>query len=162
MRVALLLCLLPSAWALLLGSHRPFARGRGCSPRAAQGVPRTLQPLRDHVLVEISSVPVETAAGILLPTMFETDDDFDVARSLEVRKGLVIAVGPSSSDQKGDVTPSSVAPGDVVIVGPRGGIKLQEEGKSVSESSLYMFKVPPSSIPPLRIFPASHCSHESF
>ncbi|KAL1511436.1 hypothetical protein AB1Y20_006235 [Prymnesium parvum] len=132
--------LLQPSDCLWVASLRPARSLRAPSPRAQVGVSRDIQPLRDNVLVEISTVPVATAMGILLPTMYETDDDFDVARDLEVRKGTVLAVGPGSFNQKGELTPvTNVKPGDTVIVGPRGGVKLQEAGKTVAESSLYMF-----------------------
>ena len=106
------------------------------------GVPGDIQPLNDNIVVEITNVPTETTSGILLPTMFETDDDFDVRRALECRKGTVRAVGPGAVNYKGEVGPISyVQAGDTVIVGPRGGFKMQEQGKSYDDSSLYMFKV---------------------
>lgn len=140
----LLLVLLTRACdGFLIAAHRtsPHARHAASVLAVSNGVPTNLQALNDNVVVEITNVPEETVAGILLPTVFETDSDFDVSRAPEVRKGKVVSVGPGITNDDGKLCAIDyITPGDTVIVGPFGGIKLQEMGKSAADSSLYMFR----------------------
>ena len=147
-RAAVLLACATACDGLLVGTYRAAAPvHRLSAPLAFElGVPSDLQHLHDHVIIEINENPVETQSGILLPTVFETDQDFDVARAQEVRKGTVVAVGPGRANDAGQVVPVNfVKPGDTVILGPFGGTKLQERGKTVKDSMLHLFTVGASS-----------------
>ena len=145
MRAGVLLALCATVCdGLLVGTYRAAAPVRRTSVPLANelGVPSDLQPLHDNVIIEINENPVETQSGILLPTVFETDNDFDVARSEEIRKGTVISIGPGRANDAGEVVPVDfIKPGDTVIVGPYGGTKLQERGKTIKDSMLHLFTV---------------------
>jgi co-chaperonin GroES (HSP10) len=113
---------------------------------ALLGVPRTINPLYDNVVIDMQTQPSQSTGGIFLPTTFRSGDQMTEGDNMfvapEPRKGKVLAVGPGVKTTDGSTVRVELTIGQDVIVGSRGGIKLVEEGKTVSDSSLYVFKVP--------------------
>ncbi len=101
-------------------------------------------PLGDQVLVDLQSMPSETAGGLLLPTVFQdrleggfTDDNFVEP---EPRSGLIVAVGPGAPDDNGKPVPVTLKVGQKVVVGPTGGQKVMEKGKSAADCTTFLFR----------------------
>ena len=99
-----------------------------------------LQPLNDYILVDLQSIPSQTATGVLLPTAFE-DDNEDVAfNKPECRVGTVVAVGDGALTLDGARAPMpDISVGQKVLVSPAVGTRLQEEGKSMRDSTHFLF-----------------------
>ena len=72
-----------------------------------------IKPLADRVLVEASSAEEKTAGGLIIP---------DTAKE-KPQQGVIVAVGPGTSDQK-----MTVKPGDVVLYGKYSGTEITYEG----------------------------------
>jgi chaperonin GroES len=64
-----------------------------------------LQPLGDRLIVEVLEEEETTSSGIVLP---------DTARE-KPQRGKVLAVGPGSRSDSGDIIPLDVAVGDEII-----------------------------------------------
>lgn len=75
--------------------------------------PCNYKPLQDFVLIEVFEGGETSQGGILIPE--SARKNFDM-------KFVVKAVGPGRRDQNGNLIPVAVKPGDVVILGPTGGI----------------------------------------
>jgi len=74
-----------------------------------------LQPLGDRLIVEILEEEESTVSGIVLP---------DTARE-KPQRGRVLAVGPGSRNDKGEVVPLDVAEGDEVVFSKYGGTEIR-------------------------------------
>ena len=74
-----------------------------------------LQPLGDRLIVEVLEEEEMTFSGIVLP---------DTAKE-KPQRGRVLAVGPGSRNDKGDVVPMDVAEGDEVIFSKYGGTEIK-------------------------------------
>src|SRR5436305_10680425 len=74
-----------------------------------------LQPLGDRLIVEVLEEEEMTISGIVLP---------DTARE-KPQRGKVLAVGPGSRNDKGDVVPMDVAVGDEIIFSKYGGTEVK-------------------------------------
>src|SRR5205814_6928112 len=70
-----------------------------------------LQPLGDRLIVEILEEEETTVSGIVLP---------DTAKE-KPQRGRVLAVGPGSRNDKGELVPLDVAEGDELICPKYGG-----------------------------------------
>lgn len=84
-----------------------------------------IKPLADRVLVESSSAEEKTAGGLIIP---------DTAKE-KPQKGVIVAVGPGTSDQK-----MTVKVGDVVIYGKYSGTEISFDGTDyliMKESDIY-------------------------
>ncbi len=84
-----------------------------------------IKPLADRVLVEASSAEEKTAGGLIIP---------DTAKE-KPQQGVIVAVGPGTSDQK-----MTVKPGDVVLYGKYSGTEITYEGIDyliMKESDIY-------------------------
>src|SRR3954463_6421614 len=81
-----------------------------------------LQPLGDRLIVEVLEEEETTVSGIVLP---------DTAKE-KPQRGRVLAVGPGSRNDKGEVVPMDVAEGDEIIFSKYGGT----EGKLGTEEVL--------------------------
>jgi len=142
---ALLLVGLVARCSCFSSTARP-AVGAACrrmlSPRGADNsVPvEKLTPMYDQVLVDVQSMPSSTEAGILLPTAFQDDETFDQFITPKARLGTVLAVGPGAIASNGSPMPMpDFTVGQKVVVGPSAGNRLQAEGKSVQESTTFLF-----------------------
>ena len=119
---------------------------RALSPRAAVEMPvDKLTPLTNHVIVQLQREPDATLSGVLLPSVFDEDDDpnFQAAAFVtpKPRVGTVLAVGPGLLKTDGSRAPMpDIAEGQKVVVGPSLGTRLQEEGRPLRESTLFLFE----------------------
>src|SRR6059058_3035631 len=74
-----------------------------------------LQPLGDRLIVEVLDEEETTIGGIVLP---------DTAKE-KPQRGKVLAVGPGSRNDKGDLVPMDVAEGDEIIFSKYGGTEIK-------------------------------------
>jgi chaperonin GroES len=74
-----------------------------------------LQPLGDRLIVEALEEEEMTISGIVLP---------DTARE-KPQRGEVLAVGPGSRNDNGDVVPMDVEVGDEIIFSKYGGTEVK-------------------------------------
>ena len=74
-----------------------------------------LQPLGDRLIVEVLDEEETTIGGIVLP---------DTARE-KPQRGKVLAVGPGSRNDKGELVPLDVAEGDEVVFSKYGGTEVK-------------------------------------
>ena len=74
-----------------------------------------LQPLGDRLIVEVLEEEETTASGIVLP---------DTAKE-KPQRGRVLAVGPGSRNDKGDLVPMDLSEGDEIIFSKYGGTEVK-------------------------------------
>lgn len=74
-----------------------------------------LQPLGDRLIVEVLEEEETTVGGIVLP---------DTARE-KPQRGKVLAVGPGSRSDSGELIPLDVAEGDEIIFSKYGGTEVK-------------------------------------
>ena len=74
-----------------------------------------LQPLGDRLIVEVLEEEETTISGIVLP---------DTAKE-KPQRGKVLAVGPGSRNDKGELIPIEVAPGDEIVFSKYGGTEIK-------------------------------------
>ena len=89
-----------------------------------------LRPLHDKVLVKRTEEDETSSGGIIL----------SAAAKEKPSQGEVVAVGPGKRQENGDLTPISVAVGDLVIFGQYGGNEVKIDGDEyliLSESDIY-------------------------
>ena len=87
------------------------------------------RPLHDRVVVRRLDSEEKSAGGIIIP---------DTAQE-KPSEGEVIAVGPGSRDDEGNVTPLDVSAGDRVLFGKYGGTEVKIDGEDlliVNESDI--------------------------
>ena len=77
-----------------------------------------LQPLGDRLIVEVLEEEETTTSGIVLP---------DTAKE-KPQRGRVLAVGPGSRNDKGEIIPMEVAEGDEIIFSKYGGTEIKVDG----------------------------------
>ena len=76
------------------------------------------RPLHDRVVVRRVDEEARTAGGIIIP---------DTAKEKPM-EGEVIAVGPGARDEKGEIAPLDVKPGDHVLFGKWSGTEVKIDG----------------------------------
>lgn len=81
----------------------------------------SIQPLHDRIVVEPAAKEEKTASGIILP---------DSAQE-KPQRGTVIAAGPGKRLDSGQLAPTGVSIGDVVLYGKYGGTEVKVDGKDV-------------------------------
>jgi chaperonin GroES len=74
-----------------------------------------VQPLGDRLIVEPLEEEETTTSGIVLP---------DTAKE-KPQRGRVLAVGPGSRNDKGELVPMEVAEGDEIIYSKYGGTEIK-------------------------------------
>jgi len=74
-----------------------------------------LQPLGDRLIVEVLDEEETTIGGIVLP---------DTARE-KPQRGKVLAVGPGSRNDKGELVPLEVGEGDEIVFSKYGGTEVK-------------------------------------
>ena len=74
-----------------------------------------LKPLGDRLIVRAIEEDETTVSGIVLP---------DTAKE-KPQRGRVLAVGPGSRNDKGEIVPMDVAEGDEVIFSKYGGTEIK-------------------------------------
>ncbi|KAI6155403.1 hsp10-like protein [Pisolithus tinctorius] len=87
---------------------------------------KSLVPLLDRVLVQRFKPETKTASGIFLPTS---------ATNTPLPEATVIAVGPGAPNKDGQIVPTTVKPGDRVLLPGWGGNSIK-----VGEEEFYLFK----------------------
>ncbi|MFH1967887.1 MAG: co-chaperone GroES [bacterium] len=80
----------------------------------------TIKPLSDHILIEPIREEEKTKFGIFLP---------ETATKERSEEGKVIAVGPGKRNEKGEIIPVSVKPGDRVLFAKYGPNEIKVEDK---------------------------------
>ena len=92
-----------------------------------------LQPLGDRLIVEALEDEETTSSGIVLP---------DTAKE-KPQRGRVLAVGPGSRNDRGELIPLEVAEGDEIVYSKYGGteIKLGAEEYLILRESDVLAKV---------------------
>src|SRR5437867_9605558 len=80
-----------------------------------------LQPLGDRLIVEVLEEEETTVSGIVLP---------DTAKE-KPQRGRVLAVGPGSRNDEGELVPMDVAEGDEVVFSKYGGTEIKVEADEV-------------------------------
>lgn len=89
------------------------------------GAFKKLIPLFDRVLVERFVAEAKSKGGIIIPEKAQS----------KVLNATVVAVGPGSRNQSGQLTPVSVKPGDTVLLPEYGGTKI-----TVDEKEYHLFR----------------------
>lgn len=79
------------------------------------------RPLQDRVLLRRVDQEEKTAGGIIIP---------DTAKEKPM-EGEVIAVGPGARDEKGQVQPLDVKPGDRILFGKWSGTEVKIDGEEL-------------------------------
>jgi chaperonin GroES len=79
------------------------------------------RPLHDRVVVRRIDEDERTKGGIIIP---------DTAKE-KPQQGEVLAVGPGATDEKGQVQPLDVKPGDRVLFGKWSGTEVKIDGEDV-------------------------------
>ena len=74
-----------------------------------------LQPLGDRLIVEVLEEEETTTSGIVLP---------DTAKE-KPQRGKVLAVGPGSRNDEGQIIPMEIAVGDEIIFSKYGGTEVK-------------------------------------
>jgi chaperonin GroES len=78
-----------------------------------------VRPLRDRLLVERIEEQEQRVGGIIIP---------DTAKE-KPQQGRVVAAGKGRVNDKGDVFPLDVKPGDTVLFGKYSGTEIKIDGK---------------------------------
>jgi chaperonin GroES len=79
------------------------------------------RPLHDRVVVRRIEAEEKSAGGIIIP---------DTAKE-KPQQGEVLAVGPGTRDEKGNITPLDVKPGDIVLFGKWSGTEVKIDGEEL-------------------------------
>ncbi|MBX5453074.1 MAG: co-chaperone GroES [Acidobacteriia bacterium] len=79
------------------------------------------RPLHDRVVVRRLTAEEKTAGGIIIP---------DTAKEKPM-EGEVVAVGPGARNDKGELVPMDVKPGDRVLFGKWSGTEVKLEGEEL-------------------------------
>jgi chaperonin GroES len=79
------------------------------------------RPLHDRVVVRRLEEDERTKGGIIIP---------DTAKE-KPQQGEIVAVGPGAPDEKGNVQPLDVKPGDRVLFGKWSGTEVKIDGEEL-------------------------------
>jgi len=79
------------------------------------------RPLHDRVVVRRIQEDERTKGGIIIP---------DTAKE-KLQQGEIVAVGPGAPDEKGNVQPLDVKPGDRVLFGKWSGTEVKIDGEEL-------------------------------
>src|SRR5690606_31190013 len=79
------------------------------------------RPLHDRVVVRRIEAEEKSAGGIIIP---------DTAKE-KPQQGEVLAVGPGTRDEQGNITPRDVKPGDIVLFGKWSGTEVKIDGEEL-------------------------------
>jgi len=86
---------------------------------AVESIAKRVKPLFDRVLVEKAEAISKTKGGLYIPEKAQG----------KVVHGTIVATGPGSRNEKGEMIPLSVAVGDSVLLPEYGGTKIELESK---------------------------------
>ena len=79
------------------------------------------RPLHDRVLVKRVEEEARTRGGIIIP---------DTAKEKPMQ-GEVLAVGPGARDERGELVPLDVKPGDRILFGKWSGTEVKMDGEEL-------------------------------
>ena len=79
------------------------------------------RPLHDRVVVRRIDAEEKTSGGIIIP---------DTAKE-KPQEGEVVAVGPGARNEKGEIVPLDVKPGDRVLFGKWSGTEVKIDGEEL-------------------------------
>jgi len=79
------------------------------------------RPLHDRVLVKRVEEEAKTRGGIIIP---------DTAKEKPMQ-GEVLAVGPGARDERGELVPLDVKPGDRILFGKWSGTEVRMDGEEL-------------------------------
>ena len=79
------------------------------------------RPLHDRVLVKRVEEEQKTKGGIIIP---------DTAKEKPMQ-GEVLAVGPGARDERGELVPLDVRPGDRILFGKWSGTEVKMDGEEL-------------------------------
>jgi chaperonin GroES len=79
------------------------------------------RPLHDRVVVRRVEAEEKTAGGIIIP---------DTAKE-KPQEGEVIAVGPGSRNEKGELVPLDLKAGDRILFGKWSGTEVKVDGENI-------------------------------
>ncbi len=79
------------------------------------------RPLHDRVVVRRLEQDEKTAGGIIIP---------DTAKE-KPSEGEVLAVGPGARDERGELVPLTVRPGDRILFGKWSGTEVKLDGEEL-------------------------------
>ena len=79
------------------------------------------RPLHDRVLVKRVEEEAKTKGGIIIP---------DTAKEKPMQ-GEVLAVGPGARDERGELVPLDVRPGDRILFGKWSGTEVRMDGEEL-------------------------------
>jgi chaperonin GroES len=79
------------------------------------------RPLHDRVVIRRLTSQEKTAGGIIIP---------DTAQE-KPSEGEAIAVGPGTRNEKGDIIPLDIKPGDRVLFGKWSGTEIKIDGEEL-------------------------------
>jgi chaperonin GroES len=79
------------------------------------------RPLHDRVLVKRVEEESKTKGGIIIP---------DTAKEKPMQ-GEVLAVGPGARDERGELVPLDVKPGDRILFGKWSGTEVKMDGEEL-------------------------------
>ena len=80
-----------------------------------------IRPLHDRVIVKRIEEERKSAGGIVIPDTAAEKPD----------QGEIVAVGPGAPDEKGNVQPLDVKPGDRVLFGKWSGTEVKIDGEEL-------------------------------
>ena len=80
-----------------------------------------IRPLQDRLVVSRIAEEEKTKGGIIIP---------DTAKE-KPQQGEIVAVGPGARDEKGEVQPLDVQPGDRVLFGKWSGTEVKIDGEEL-------------------------------
>ncbi|HVI27273.1 co-chaperone GroES [Hansschlegelia sp.] len=81
----------------------------------------SFRPLHDRVVVRRIEADEKSAGGIIIP---------DTAKE-KPQRGEVVATGPGARDDRGEITPLDVKPGDQVLFGKWSGTEVKIDGEDL-------------------------------
>jgi chaperonin GroES len=81
----------------------------------------SFRPLQDRVLVRRIEADEKTAGGIIIP---------DTAKE-KPQEGEVVSVGPGTRNEKGELLPLSLNPGDRILFGKWSGTEIKLDGEDL-------------------------------
>jgi chaperonin GroES len=79
-----------------------------------------IKPIADHILIQPLEEEEKTKSGIFLPESVEKE---------RPEQGKVIAVGPGKKNEKGELIPLEIKPGQKVLFTKYGPTEIKVEGK---------------------------------
>jgi chaperonin GroES len=107
--------------ALAVGECQQRGENRANPERSEEVFVMKFRPLHDRVMVRRVEQDERTRGGIIIP---------DTAKEKPM-EGEVVAVGPGARDEKGQLQPLEVKPGDRILFGKWSGTEVKLDGEEL-------------------------------